>query len=316
MLKPASHTEFRVHAVYISPVLPGEYTLQTPPKAMNGSSPSGWCANHSRQLDNRHFTCNDPASSVLFDSHTPTATELNSSTWASQLLTLESTRKTNVTIVFNFTATSMYAKVGEVEIALYNCPERKAAIKAIHISEHSTPIKVLHVDKKLSCNDLVHVCASVGSTSPVLTLQFEPYDEQSTWLYLAELTFREEENTHCREERNHTNVHTMTPETNITETNITESVTNTTTRCSFNTTIAVCNNTKGECLQYSANHNHFLHINNSYSNLSPSENQLERSHLQHKTNAFVTRNTTCEAASVLKADILRSLSQAVNLHRE
>ena len=74
-LQGKNESTYTMHKIsYIDAVIPGRYTLSSPPTLVNGSSATGHCSNYA------NGACNDPASSVLFDGHIPTLTGLDGDT--------------------------------------------------------------------------------------------------------------------------------------------------------------------------------------------------------------------------------------------
>ena len=155
---------------------------------MNGSSTTGNCANVSSSTSGT-LTCADPTSSVLFDDPRgmPTLTGLNSNTWASQLLTIQTTSFTT-DITFDFSDTPNFVRVERVEVVMFNCPQWGIGVQTIHVLEDdNAQIQLANVDI-MSCTSLVRVCLSTITTIPVLTLRFFLHPS-SDWVHLAEVTF-------------------------------------------------------------------------------------------------------------------------------
>ena len=172
---------------YSLTVYPERYTF-LPGTSVNGSSSTGNCSNVS--MASTMTTCLQPTSSVLFDGHVPTLTGLDSDMWASQLLTIQTTRSlTNV--IFDFTDTPGYDRVERVEVVMFNCPQWGIASIFINIAGATPRDKSFHafastsVSSLTSCESLVRVCLSVNISQSVIHLQFT----HSDWVHLAEVTF-------------------------------------------------------------------------------------------------------------------------------
>ena len=99
--------------------IPGRYTWFEVPVSVNGSFATRNCSNVTLSDNGRSRTCNNPASSVLYDGHIPTLTGLDGDTWASQLFTIERTSNDIEVHFFFTTAPSVMA----VEVVAFTCPE-------------------------------------------------------------------------------------------------------------------------------------------------------------------------------------------------
>ena len=110
--------------------------MTPPPTSVNGSSATGNCsiANYA------NGTCNDPASSVLFDGHIPTLTGLDGDMWASQLLTIQ---ESNVLILFDFTDTPNYTGVEAVEVVAFSCLEWEITARDINLAVNPSNLHVV-----------------------------------------------------------------------------------------------------------------------------------------------------------------------------
>ena len=168
---------------------PERYTFLTG-TAVNGSSPTGNCSNVS--MDDTQTACLQPTSSVLFDGRVPTLTGLDGDMWASQLLTIQTTRST--TVYFDFTDTPGYDRVERVEVVMFNCPQWGIGTTTIELNgatargQHFIVLDVTSVSSLTSCESLVRVCLSAPVSRPVIGLQFF-LDQDSEWVHLAEVTF-------------------------------------------------------------------------------------------------------------------------------
>ena len=171
-------------------VYPEHYTFLTG-TSVNGSSPTGNCSNVS--IDDTMITCLQPTSSVLFDGRVPTLTELDGDMWASQLLTINTTRSLTV-VIFDFTDTPGYFGIRRVEVVMFNCPQWGITSTTITLtgatarSQLFNPFASTSVSSLTSCESLVRVCLSIHITRPLIGLQFTHYQD-SDWLHLAEVTF-------------------------------------------------------------------------------------------------------------------------------
>ena len=165
--------------------------------SVNGSSPTGNCSNVS--MDETITTCLQPNSSVLFDGCVPTLTGLDCNMWASQLLTLQSTRslttmRSLTNVIFNFTDTPGYDRVERVEVVMFNCPQWGIGTTTIELNGATARGQVFDifsltsVSSLTSCESLVRVCLSANVSRPVIRLQFT-LDQDSDWLHLAEVNF-------------------------------------------------------------------------------------------------------------------------------
>ena len=154
---------------------------------MNGSSATGHCSSVS--TDGGTSICKDPTSSVLFDGVIPTLTGLDGDTWASQLLTLETTGVTTE-ISFEFTETQ---ELESVDVLLFNCPEWGVSVRSIQyvgstsISGSRAFLGVIQVDTT-SCDSIVRVSMPRSISLPVVTLEFV-LSHGSDWIHVAEIEF-------------------------------------------------------------------------------------------------------------------------------
>ncbi len=94
--------------------------------SVNGSSEDGNCSLLVT------ITCNEPTTSVLQDGIIPTLTRLDGDMWASQLLTINTTRLTTH-VTFDFQDTPGYVAIGvqRVEVVMFNCPEWGISVDSI-----------------------------------------------------------------------------------------------------------------------------------------------------------------------------------------
>ncbi len=91
-----------------------------------GSFATGHCSD----VSNSGRVCNTPRSSVLFDG-TPTLTGLDGDMWATQLLTLNTSTSTSITLDFN--GLDNYVGVGTIEVVMFSCSMRGIGINSISI---------------------------------------------------------------------------------------------------------------------------------------------------------------------------------------
>ena len=157
--------------------------MTPPPTSVNGSSATGNCLNYA------NGTCNDPASSVLFDGHIPTLTGQDGDMWASQLLTIQTS---SVLILFDFNDTPNYTGVEAAEVVAFSCLEWEIAADEITLAIDPRTLFVvagqfISTDTR-SCEHLVRYCIQIESNHRVLILQFN-LKTTDDWLHLAEVRF-------------------------------------------------------------------------------------------------------------------------------
>ena len=154
--------------------------------SVNGSSATGLCSSITDD-DNGISTCQDPASSVLFDRNIPTLTGLDGDMWARQLFT---THGTPATITFDFTETPGFVGVRRVEMVLFNCPQWEISVERITLSNGSRVIGTT-TPTITSCDSLVRVCMpnlETSTTERSLVLMID-LSNNNHWLHIAEVTF-------------------------------------------------------------------------------------------------------------------------------
>ena len=158
---------------------------------MNGSSATGNCSDITTGIGNelRLSRCGAPTSSVLFDGKIPTLTGLDGDTWASQLLTLQTTNGARKEIIFDFTGSNPELRAKRVELMVFNCPDWGIPASTIRLSAAPaiSPVQTFTVPTIISCDSLVRICISQNIVLPVIALEFVHPD--STWTHLAEVTF-------------------------------------------------------------------------------------------------------------------------------
>ena len=136
----------------------------------------------------RHYyvdgTCNDPASSVLFDGHIPKLTGLDGDMWASQLLTIERV-STSLQVLFYFT-TAPSCSVMAVEVVAFTCPEWDIGAVSIGLFDSAMSYAENHQIQVTSCEHLVRYCIQTIYTRQFLALDFLT---SNRWLHLAEVRF-------------------------------------------------------------------------------------------------------------------------------
>ena len=141
-------------------------------------------------MDGTRTTCLQPTSSVLFDGCIPTLTGLDCNMWASQLLTLQTTRSLT-TVIFDFTDTPGYDRVERVELVMFNCPQWGTGTN-IHLTGATARDQFFNVftstsvSSITSCESLVRVCLSANVSLPLIGLRFD-LDQDSNWVHLAEV---------------------------------------------------------------------------------------------------------------------------------
>ena len=169
--------------MYIPPilaqVLPSLIVIQTAAVvSANGSSVTGHCTNTSSQDG---FTlCHDPATSVLFDGYIPTLSNLDGDTWASQLLTLDTSSAPHIIAEF-----PEAVQLRRVEVVLFNCPEWGIAIQSIgFVTINQIEFFYFTIT---SCDSLVRICLEL-STNNTFGLLFLP-DQGVRFVHLAEILF-------------------------------------------------------------------------------------------------------------------------------
>ena len=144
-------------------------------------------------MDDTQTTCLQPTSSVLFDGCVPTLTGLDGDMWASQLLTIQTTRSLT-TVIFDFNDTPGYDRVERVEVVMFNCPQWGIASTFINLLGATARGRLFSVfgltsvSSLTSCDSFVRVCLSAPVSQPLIGLQFT-LDQDSDWMHLAEVTF-------------------------------------------------------------------------------------------------------------------------------
>ena len=155
-------------------MVPPSYTY-SPARAVNGSSVRGNC-----QVTVNLFgiitSCNNPASSVLFDGHIPTLTGLDGDMWASQLLTVPGVLELRFPINQNF------VDIARAEVVMFNCPEWGIGVETIGDGENFRSVQ----PSLTSCDSLVRVCIPL-TTNPGSRYTLEL--RAPNWAHIAEVTF-------------------------------------------------------------------------------------------------------------------------------
>jgi len=156
----------------LSTVIPASYIYSTAEvESVNGSSATGHCSN----VTNSTSTCENPASSVLFDEKIPTLTGLDGDMWASQLLTARPASGTTE-ISFDFSNHPNFI-VRRVEVVIFNCPQinQMTAVQRIELHEGLSSFSSLISatnPNTTSSDSLVRVCLpNAVTTIPRLTLR-------------------------------------------------------------------------------------------------------------------------------------------------
>ena len=158
-------------------------------RSANGSSLTGHCS--SVRTFETQYGCSTPTSSVLFDGHIPTLTEIDGGMWASQLLALQDR---SPFIGFSFRSVPNYSGVQRVELVMFNCPEWGISAPRIELfTVVDTELVVLGSGTPTvsSCNSLVKVCIRIPTSFMyIISMAVRDIDySDSTWLHLAEVTF-------------------------------------------------------------------------------------------------------------------------------
>ena len=169
----------------------------------NGSSPTGHCSDFTR--NDLTATCNSPNSSVLFDGNIPTLTGLDSSSWASQLLILQTTsRAGNFVLKFGFPNFVLF-NIQRVEIVVMHCPEwGLSAARGVKLSKYSPFTYTFDIEtvfytvgSDVPCGSLMKICMSVNVSRHYNINQYHEdpkelhvtFDNSMYWVHLAEVTF-------------------------------------------------------------------------------------------------------------------------------
>ena len=148
---------------------------------VNGSFVTGQCSSFTN-----NGGCADPTSSVLFDGHIPTLTELDGDMWASQLLTVQTT-DSGTDIIFDFTDN---LNLMRVEVVMFNCPQWGIGPGVQTIQTLYDTVTIADSDAIVSCEHLVRACISSPASSSTFTLRFVlSVIPVSSWVHLGEVTF-------------------------------------------------------------------------------------------------------------------------------
>lgn len=161
----------------------------------NGSSPTGHCVGF--DITSPNVYCNAPGTSVLFDGHIPTLSDVGGDTWASDLLTLRTEANINlfesyVSMLYMFHNQRDYSGVRRMELVLFNCPQWGISVGSVEVnefnSENTTTLAIQSVGTS-SCDSLVRVCVSVSTASTNLQVKFLSVPATDFYVYIAEITF-------------------------------------------------------------------------------------------------------------------------------
>ena len=166
--------------------------------SVNGSSATGNCEKFSTWPI--HALCEQPTSSVLFDSNIPGLhAGFDNDGWATTLLTLKSHTDNNVTytpqIATNFTGELSYVGVRNIEVFFFNCPQWGISIREIRVTgslEYGIFRYIASKDITLtSCESLVYTCIQVAPTLPIKMLELK-LSPGSSWVHIGEIQFTTE----------------------------------------------------------------------------------------------------------------------------
>ena len=165
----------------------------------NGSSAVGRCSSVTLNWDRPTSTCNNPASSVLFDRNTPILAALDGNTWASQFMIFyrpefgSSSIYSNIYNYFDFPGTSGSRELRRVEVTIFNCPHWGTGVEYIRVDQllTTTSYRVLArvFTTVLSCTSLLRVCIPFEpTTSSQIRLYFDRYNINQM-IHVAEIAF-------------------------------------------------------------------------------------------------------------------------------
>ena len=164
--------------------------------AVNGSSLTGHCSNATYHPAT---TCNDPASSVLFDGQIPTLAGLDGDVWADQFLVLaqfqyglppESDRTAGRShrIYFDFAGN---LNIRRIELTIFNCVQWGIGIKQfVTFDTRGLEVQNVAFPVPFPCGSLVRICSPFGSNypNPVRWLNMVKHSP-SHRIYIAEMAF-------------------------------------------------------------------------------------------------------------------------------
>ena len=127
-----------------------------PSFSLNGSHVGGGC---STIMYRNGDLCMAPASSVLFDGVIPIIN--NSTTWARQLLTFNTTSN-SLSITFTFMPSSLTGVSG-IEVVMFNCPSRYHArtIDIVVKDNIKGIIENISFTDYTSCDHVIRICTSI-----------------------------------------------------------------------------------------------------------------------------------------------------------
>jgi len=189
------------------PLVPQLHTLPDGLQSVNGSDPTGGCSRPAV----RGLICvelDEGGTSDLTDCVIPSLGEFQSN-WAAGFFTVNMSGQSSFHIGFDFSRPVSFTRV---ELDLFNCPEWGIAAQTITMYEYAVGIlnffavaaRALGHTKAstTSCTSIVRVVIPLElpqSSTPSYAIDFT-FDNTATniqWVHIAEVTFLEEEDTHC-----------------------------------------------------------------------------------------------------------------------
>ena len=164
--------------LFSAQVLPTQYAVtESNHFSTNGSNTYGQCST----IIPFPFTCTNPASSVLFDEHVPTLTELRSPNWASEILTLQ-TVSSYSEIEFSFGANP---GVERVEVVMFNCPQWGIGALSINVLETRLIWKKSNSGNSILTSDFLRVFSDCVLTGYIQQSDTDIAVLPPTWLKLG-----------------------------------------------------------------------------------------------------------------------------------
>ena len=174
-------------------MFPSSYLSNILSVSLNGSRVGGGCS--TIIVRNGDF-CMAPASSVLFDGVIPIIN--NSTTWARQLLTFNTTSNIALSITFTFMPPT---GVSGIEIVMFNCPSRyHTRTTGIVVKGNEIVLEEFNNTGYTSCDHVIRICTSDGLSTSSNNIKIEFIREKGPsvyFLYLAEITFYSTSYYHC-----------------------------------------------------------------------------------------------------------------------
>lgn len=165
----------------------------------NGSSDTGQCSRVSNiNNENEVSSCDEPATSVLFDGRTPALSSLEGNTWATQFMIMQASFDQSFELWFVITNLNL---VKRAEIIALHCPEWGSQVSKIVFSvvsassltlaQHQHIFTIYNtIGTDVPCGTLLKICVPINPASvrepSVLVMQFQG---TMSWVHLAEVTF-------------------------------------------------------------------------------------------------------------------------------